>query len=39
MWFSKVKFDGQKGEDLAKVMMGFIAFCGLPSIHNAINVT
>jgi hypothetical protein len=29
MWFSKVK-----GEDLAKVMMGFRAFCRLPSIQK-----
>jgi hypothetical protein len=28
-----------EGEDLAKVMMGFRAFCNLPSIQNAIDLT
>jgi hypothetical protein len=28
-----------KGEDLAKVMMGFRTFYNLPSIHNAMDLT
>jgi hypothetical protein len=35
----KSQIQWPKGEDLAKVLRGFREFCGLPSIHGAIDVT